>query len=210
MSNLFSERFKSARLLNGFSLQDLSNELGNSISRQALHKYEKGEVITDSEMMAKLCKVLKVQPDYFFREKSVNISINKYNFRKKDDLPVKEQNKIIETSNDVLSRYLEIEDIIGLNSSFTNPLSRFKEITSIDDIENASLKVRKSWNIGLGAICNSIELLENNNIKVISVESDDKFDGMQAWYNNSPIIIINRLSRSEERRVGKECVSTCR
>ena len=66
MHNTFSDRFKSARLLNGLSLQDLANALNNKISRQALHRYEKGEVIPDSEMVNLLSHALKVRPDYFF------------------------------------------------------------------------------------------------------------------------------------------------
>lgn len=49
MKTVFAERFKSARLMNGFSLQDLADALDNKLSRQALHRYEKGEVIPDAE-----------------------------------------------------------------------------------------------------------------------------------------------------------------
>lgn len=41
MKTVFAERFKSARLMNGFSLQDLADALDNKLSRQALHRYEK-------------------------------------------------------------------------------------------------------------------------------------------------------------------------
>ena len=44
MTQLFAERLKSARMMNGFSLQDLSDKLENRVSRQAIHKYENGEV----------------------------------------------------------------------------------------------------------------------------------------------------------------------
>lgn len=49
VNELFAERFHSARVLNGLSLQDLADRLGNRVSKQALHKYEKGEVLPDSE-----------------------------------------------------------------------------------------------------------------------------------------------------------------
>ncbi len=67
-SEHFAARFKSARIMNGFSLQDLADKLDEmniAISRQALHKYEKGEVSPDSEMMGHLCDALGVRPDYF-------------------------------------------------------------------------------------------------------------------------------------------------
>ena len=190
MKNLFSERFKSARLLNGFSLQDLADKLNNKISRQALHKYEKGEVIPDSEMMIHLCAVLGVRQDYFFRESL--IELGEIEFRKLKKLPAKEQHKIVEHTKDILYRYLELEEIIGIETRFVNPLSGWKTISSFADIEKASIHVRKEWNLGGDPIYNTIELLEDHQIKVVEIHSEDSFDGMQTWVNkNIPVIAIN-------------------
>ena len=200
MNKLFSERFKSARILNGFSLQDLADNLDNKISRQALHKYEKGEVIPDSDMISRLSKVLQVQPDFFFRD--IKIELGDLEFRKLKKLPVKEQNKVVESTKDILSRYLELEEIIGIETKFENPLKNFPIISSFEDIEKAALKVRESWNLGLDPIYNSIELLEDNHIKVVSVYSEDSFDGMQTWLNQTiPVIVINRSNLKSADRV---------
>jgi hypothetical protein len=45
MSQLFAERFKTARKMNSHSLEDLSIKLNKKITKQGLHKYEKGEDI---------------------------------------------------------------------------------------------------------------------------------------------------------------------
>jgi len=200
MNKLFSERFKSARILNGFSLQDLADALGNKISRQALHKYEKGEVIPDSEMIRYLSQALHVQPDFFFRD--IKIELGNLEFRKLTKLPIKEQNKIVEYTKDVLSRYLELEEILGFETNFKNPLKDFPEISSFDDIEKAVVEVRKSWNLGLDPIYNSIELLEDNHIKVILVKSEDSFDGMQTWLNQTiPVIVVNESKLKSADRI---------
>ena len=200
MNKLFSERFKSARILNGFSLQDLANALDNKISRQALHKYEKGEVIPDSDMINSLSKVFHVQPDFFFRD--TKVELGDLEFRKQTKLPVKEQCRIVESAKDVLSRHLELEEILGLEANFKNPLKDFSPISSFDDIENSALKVRESWNLGIDLIYNSIELLEDNHIKVISVNSEDGFDGMQTWLNQTiPVIVLNRSNLKSADRV---------
>jgi Zn-dependent peptidase ImmA (M78 family)/DNA-binding XRE family transcriptional regulator len=200
MNKLFSERFKSARILNGFSLQDLADALDNKISRQALHKYEKGKVIPDSDMISRLSKILQVQPDFFFRD--VKIELGELEFRKQKKLPVKEQNKIVEFTKDLLSRYLELEEIIGIETEFRNPLESFPIISSFEDIEKAALKVRESWNLGLDPFYNSIELLEDNHIKVVSVDSEDSFDGMQTWLNQTiPVIVINRNNLKSADRI---------
>jgi Zn-dependent peptidase ImmA (M78 family)/DNA-binding XRE family transcriptional regulator len=189
MNQLFSEKFKAARVLNGLSLQDLSDKLNKKVSRQALHKYEKGEVVPDSEMIGLLSEALKVRPDFFFRETKVDLG--PIEFRKLTRLPAKEENKLVEQVRDQLSRYLELEEIIALESSFENPVKGLT-IHSFDDADNAAQMVRKAWKLGCDPIFNCIELLEDNNIKVIEVESNEAFDGMQTWINgNIPVIAIN-------------------
>ncbi|WP_245189459.1 helix-turn-helix domain-containing protein [Lunatimonas salinarum] len=60
-----ASRLKSARLMNGLSLQGLSDRIENRITKQALSKYEQGQVIPDSEMIGILAEALKVRTDYF-------------------------------------------------------------------------------------------------------------------------------------------------
>jgi len=201
MNNLFAERFKSARLMNGFSLQDLSDKLKNRITRQALHKYEKGEVIPDSEMMNLLCEALQVRPDYFTRETMVNLGT--INFRKLERFATKEQVSIIEKTREVLSRYLELEEILGLKKTFENPVSSVN-ISVPEDIELFADEIRKSWNLGIDPIANVAELLEDKNIKVIELEAKDSFDGLQTWVNGKevPVIVLNvgKLKSNDRKR----------
>jgi Zn-dependent peptidase ImmA (M78 family)/DNA-binding XRE family transcriptional regulator len=200
MHSLFAERFKCARYLNGFSLQDVADNLGNSISKQALHKYEKGEVLPDSKMIERLCELFKVRPNFFFTDTTVEIT--KVEFRKLDTLPVKEQNQIIEIVKDNVSRYLEVESILALTSEFENPLRDIVEIRSFEDIEAAVNTLREVWNIGDNPIASCLELLEDNNIKVIQIDVEDGFEGMQAWINNTiPIIAINKVNLKAPDRV---------
>lgn len=191
MKQIFGERFKSARVLNGLSLQDLADKLEQKVSRQALHKYEKGEVIPDSEMINLLSTALNVRPDFFFRETAVQLG--EIEFRKLSKLPAKEESRIIESVKDKLSRYLELEEILSIQVEFKNPLNGWKTIASIEDIENAAQKVRNEWNIGNGALSNCIELLEDNQIKVVEVDAGDSYDGLQTWVKKTiPIIAFNR------------------
>lgn len=201
MNTLFSERFRSARLLSGLSLQDLSDRLDNRISRQALHKYEKGEVIPNSEMIGYLCEVLNVRPDFFFRE--MEVKLGNIEFRKLDKLPAKEENRIIEQTKDFLSRYLELEEIIGLATEFNNPLADLPEIKTQQEAEAAAERVREAWCLGMDPISNTVELLEDNHIKVIEFEADLGFDGMQTLVNGKiPVIAVNisRVKKDDRKR----------
>lgn len=190
-SPLFAERLKSARALNGLSLQDLADKMENQISRQALHKYEKGDVIPDSNMIGLLATALHVRPDFFMRE--TKIEFGEIEFRKLQKLPAKEEGRIIEEVKDILARYLELEEILGIETSFTNPLENIGPVKSFEDIEEAAVKLRLKWKLGTDPLYNCIELLEDNHIKVVQVNAGDSFDGMQTWVNgNIPVIAINR------------------
>lgn len=192
MNQIFADRFKSARTLNGYSLQDLANQLGNRVSRQSLHKYEKGEVIPDSEMLRLLGDVLKVPPDYFFSSNVVELGV--VEFRKLRTLSAKDESRLIETVRDQLSRYLELENIVGVQTDFVSPVTQTTTITSLAEIEKAATEVRIAWGIGTGAVANTIELLEDQHIKVVEVSAGvDSFDGMQTWIEGKvPVIAINR------------------
>jgi len=201
MSQLFAERLKSARMMNGLSLQELSEKLENKVTRQAIHKYEKGEVIPDSEMLNFLCEALGVRPDYFTRKTLVELG--SIIFRKIEKLPSKEQNSIIERTREVLERYIELEEIMGINKPFEQP-KMIPSISSMEDIEQAAIYVRSAWNLYDNSIPNVIELLENKNIKVILLNAGDEFDGLQTWVNGKkiPVIVLNtgRLKSNDRKR----------
>ena len=198
MSQLFTERLKSARMMNGLSLQELSERLENRVTRQAIHKYENGEVIPDSEMLNFLCEALGVRPDYF-----TLVELGSISFRKIEKLPTKEQNSIIERTREILERYIELEEIMGINKPFEQP-EMVSSITSEKDVEKAASNVREAWQLCDNPIPNVIELLENKNIKAILLNAGDEFDGLQTWVNGKkiPVIVLNtgRLKSNDRKR----------
>ena len=200
MNTIFAERFKSARLLNGFSLQDLADKLENQISRQALHRYEKGEVLPDSEMINMLCDAMNVRPDYFFRD--TQVIINKVEYRKLTRMPVKEEAKVVEQTREYLSRYLELEEILGIQQIFFNPLKAdFNNITTYEQVNHAANTLRKAWELGSDPIFNVMELLEDKHIKVVKIDADLSFDGLQTWVNDTiPVVAYNaRITDKNDR-----------
>lgn len=190
MKEIFADRFKSARLLNGFSLQELASALGNKVTRQALHRYEKGEVVPDNEMISLLSNALKVQPDFFFKD--TKVVIGEVEYRKLKRIPAKEEAKIIEQTKEYLGRYLELEQIIGIENQFINPLESITEITTYEQINEAANYLRQEWNLGTDPIFNVVELLEDKHIKVVKIDADLTFDGLQTKVNGSiPVVAYN-------------------
>lgn len=186
--------------MNGFSLQALADELGGSLSRQALHRYEKGEVIPDAEKINLLSKALKVSPDYFFR--STQVALGEIEYRKLSRLPHKEVDIIKETTRDYLSRYLELEEIIGIATAFENPLQGVGKVITYKQVNEAADNLSEAWSLGTGPIFNIVELLEDKNIKVVKLEVEDGFDGLQTMVNGRiPVIAYNASKANKPDRV---------
>lgn len=184
--------------MNGYSLQNLADVMGGIVSRQALHRYEKGEVMPDREKIGFLSKALNVSPDYFFR--SNNIELSDIEYRKLGRTSQKDVSIIKEQTKEYLSRYLELEDILGLPHKFDNPLKDFEEVNTYQQVNHAAAIVRKKWSLGNGPLFNVVELFEDKNIKVVKLNVDDGFDGLQTFVNGEiPVIAFNA------RKVNNPC-----
>lgn len=197
MKDTVSMKIKQGRLLNALSLQDLADMIG--ISKQMISKYEKGESMPSSKVLIQMAKALKVKLDYFFSPS--NFDLGEINFRKKSTFSVKKINALKEEIKSKLSNYLEIENILQIENSFSNPVRKFK-LSSIDEIESIVLKLRVEWQIGLDPIHNIIQLLEDKEIKIIEIdEPENNFDGLATIVNEKfPVIVINKNFSVERKR----------
>lgn len=200
MKAIFGERFKSARLMNGFSLQDLADAIDNKVSRQALHRYEKGEVIPDAEKIHLLSEALNVSFDYFFR--STKVELGEVEYRKLSKMPQKEAAMINEKTKEYLSRYLELEEILGLPNEFEHPLKDFPVVTEYKHVNQVANILRDKWELGKGPIFNIVELLEDKKIKVVKLDVAEDFDGLQTFVNgNIPVIAYNIRKANKPDRI---------
>jgi len=195
--NIFGNRLMLARKMNGFSLQDLADQLQNKITKQALSKYEMGSMLPASDILGELARVLKVKPDYFIRQGIVELG--QISFRKKKDLPHKTEESIIEKARDYVERYLEIENILGQEQKFSNPIQSLV-IKTKEDAENAANKLREAWELGTDPLPSLVEMLELKGIKVLLIEDDDSIDGFATITSTGiPLVVVNVKGRSIER-----------
>jgi Zn-dependent peptidase ImmA (M78 family)/DNA-binding XRE family transcriptional regulator len=184
--------------MKGYSLQGLADALENKLSKQALNKYEQGLMKPESTILLMLCNVLDVRPDYFTREMSINLE--NIEFRKLKKLSAKDSARIREKTVDMLERYFELEDILGIDEQFTNPIKDI-EITSYKSVELAVQKIKEEWELGEDPLSNVIELLEDNNIKVIEMEAGDEFVGLSTWKGiKNPVVVVNSNLKPDRKR----------
>jgi Zn-dependent peptidase ImmA (M78 family)/DNA-binding XRE family transcriptional regulator len=199
----FAERLKSARLMNGLSLQGLADRIDNKVTKQALSKYEKGQVTPDSSMISLLSEALRVRPDFFYSETDVNFG--QIEFRKLKRYSAKEKARIIEITRDILRRYIELEEILGIQTQLQNPLKgiAIAQENAKRDVEKAAAALRQAWKLGSDPIANAIELLEDNHIKVIEIDSSVELDGFSTYINDQvPVIVLNKnkLDQNPDRK----------
>lgn len=193
----FGTRLKLARKMAGMSLQDLSDTLTTKVTKQALSKYEQGEMNPTSEVLLAIAKALRLKPDYFLKKKS--LELGQILFRKRAALSKKEEEAIVEKVRDYVERYLELEEILNVQAGFVNPLKDFP-IQQKNDVERAADKLRKDWNLGDKPIANIVEMLELKGIKVILINDVDALDGLAVFTSTGiPIVVVNRKDKPIER-----------
>lgn len=199
MENVFGKRLRSARVRATLSQSKLIEKMGGVVSKNAISKYERGEMLADSMVLLALSKALGVKPDYFFRP--FTIEIRKIEFRKKNSLSVKETEAIKQKATDRVERYIEIEEFLNIKAEFVNPLEGIL-IEKAVDVEQAVEKLLSVWELGFNALPNAIDMLENKEVKVIEVDAPDGFDGFSGWADDKiPVIVINRNYTIERKRL---------
>jgi len=182
--------------MKGFSLEKLSQSLNSSVTRQAINKYEKGQMKPDSCVLNALANALEVKIDYFFR--SFTVDVYQVEFRNKSRLTNKMAIAVKERVKEELERYLEIEQIVGSQGCFK--LSR-KEVRTAEDARKFANEIRQVLALGDYGISNVIEVLEDSGIKVIELSENESFDGLCGYANSSiPLIVVNGNVPAERKR----------
>lgn len=198
MKETFPKRLKSARLLNSLSLKGLSEKMGGLVSHNAIHKYEKGEMLPNSQVLIRLAEALEIKPDYFFRP--FQYEIEQIEFRKKSRLGARQVAAIQEQVRDRTERYLAIERFLNIQPAFVNPLSE-RIICEGEQVEEAVEYLREAWQLGLNAFPSVVDMLEDKEVKVIELKADNGFDGLSGWANSQiPVIVLNQEFTLERKR----------
>lgn len=198
MSTFNNERLKAARLLAGLSLRQLEEALLNKVTYNSINKYEKGLMQPESGTILRLSEVLNVTPAYFFETNS--IELGEINFRKQNSLTQAEVELIKEKTKDKVQRYIEAEKLLSISKEFNNPIGK-KQVKDVARAEEMAELVRNEWGLGLNPIPNVIEMLEENEVKVIEIEASDKFDGLSTYVDDGiPVAVVNESFTIERKR----------
>lgn len=193
-------RIQRARKGSGLSLRELGEKLG--ISHTAVSKYEQGLVTPSSSMLIKLSRALGVRIEYFLRPATYELSNIKY--RNKRGLSKSELSAIEFDIMDQIERYFELESLIP---SLENNLEEKKLDSSIiattyGDIEEIADEIRSNWKLGVSAISNFVDVVQELGIRVVftKVIRPAKFDGLSAMVGETPLIAVAKNVAGDRHR----------
>ena len=183
------ERIKQARHMRGLNQRELAK--GAGVSAQAISKYERDLDVPGSGVLIRLSKALGVGIEFFVRPQKVTKITPIY--REHCSLPRKAETAILAKIRDWLEKYLEIEGILSTDKDefrFKYPKGFPCRVSSMAEVEQAAVDLRRAWDLGLDSIENLTGLLEDKGIKVGFVEADNDFDACTFNAENDGKIVV--------------------
>ncbi len=196
---MLGERIKQARMASGMSVRALAERVG--VSAQAISKYERNLDTPSSGVLIRLSKALGVRTEYFFRDRTINLSA--VSFRKRASLPCKEENAVLGSMKEWLERYLDAEELFpnAQGCSFQLPPVVDPHVKVLEDAETIAEELRKAWDLGSDPIDNLMELLEDKGIKVYLVDAARDFDACTfATDDGTPVMAIKNGLPGDRQR----------
>lgn len=170
---MIGERIRAARKAQGLSLRALAERVG--LSHEMIRRYEQGKATPSESALLALADALGRSPDYFLRPALVGEI--KPMFRLKRKQTARQHALIIAQIQYWLDRYLIIEQILGLDTRFEFPDGFPYPVRQMEDVEQAAIALRNTWQVGLDPIANLVELLEERGLRVGALSGFDGFDG---------------------------------
>lgn len=191
------ERIKSARLRAGMSLRELALRVG--VSAQALSKYERNEDVPSSRVLINLSKALDVSAEYLLRPATVTLSSPAYR-RHRSKMTKQAENLLLAQVQKWLERYFTIERLVGKQLPFTPP-DIPRKVNEIQELEEVAVALRNAWRLGLDALPNLTETLEEQGIKVSFLPAVDSCDALALVANGTvPVIVVRRDVPGDRQR----------
>jgi Zn-dependent peptidase ImmA (M78 family) len=164
-------------------------------------RYERNEALPSSSVLIALSDALGVPEEYLLDQ--TDLRLEGVEFRKTRLTSRKEEATVEAKVLDAVERYLAIEDIIGAASAnWTPPRGAPFRIGNVEEAEATSHRLRNAWELGVDAIPNLAEFLEEQGIKIIAIE----LPGLMARVRRRdgrlvPVIVVNATHTGERQRL---------
>lgn len=184
-----------ARESRGLLQGDIATML--AVSAGKIHYVEHGELTLDDKEMDKVCKGLRYPKNFFTQQGDAYLTTS-INFRKRQNVAQKLLTPVL--ANISIYR-MNIETLMeGLK--LEAPKLTIVDMNKCKTPQDAAKKLREHWKVRQGAIDNLTELLEKNNIIVISFDfNTDRIDSRTVLTKAlQPVLVINKRMSGDRQR----------
>ena len=203
MKNSIGGQIQVARKSRGWSLETLSGQIDHAVTKQALSKYELGKDTPGSAVLLRLAKAFDVGLDYFFHDESTTVQLGQLHCRKRASVGKRKLAQITAQAKESINARMTVEALFPPDRfpKFKLPLPEKRRVSDLEDVEKVAVEVRKSLNIGLDAIENLTELLEDTGVKVFQWKGDEEgFDGFACWADKKIPVVVTRADLPGDRQ----------
>ncbi|KER66369.1 hypothetical protein HR51_39730 [Burkholderia cepacia] len=187
---------RTARLLQGFSLEEVAVRVGKT--RQYISKLEMGNGAPAKELSTALAVALGVTPQFFEIGKAPqSIAEEQVHFRRLATTKVSVKQEALAKASlmqrvvEVIEQHLQLPEV---------RIPQFDGITGVADIERAAEHCRSEWGIGLGPIANMTRLAENVGAVVTTFTGISSEVDALSFMGGRPIIVRNDAKESACRQ----------
>jgi len=175
---MIGERLAQLRLARNLTLNELSTKIGGIVTKQALSKYEQGQAQPSPLVLTRLSAALGVKANYFLSSPQIDVKFVAY--RKSTSLPEREKSRVKSVVTQCLEDRIRIQTLIGQAQTDVLPWNAL-EISSVEDTEKQANYMRDLWELGSGPIRDVVGTFEEHQLCVLSIDADEKFDGLCAF-----------------------------
>lgn len=192
----YGERLRLARLLKGFTLQELGDAV--SVTRQSIHQYESDVRAPADDVRNALAEYLGVASAFFGMPMSGEVKSEQCHFRKRQTTPASVKNRVQAYSTILEQLVSELHEHLDLPENRFNLIDNDKipELTP-PIIEKIAEGARVRWGLTADApIDNMLTVLENQGAIITCFNGiSDKIDALSV-NRKFPIIIRNSVKES--------------
>ncbi|MFD2442530.1 ImmA/IrrE family metallo-endopeptidase [Bacillus sp. CGMCC 1.16607] len=200
--NFKGQKLKTARLIRGFTLEDIGRELG--VSHQSVSKYENDKASPDLEVVRRLADLLQFTPSFFFSDHQELLYPQTTHFfrsgaavAKKYKDQVKEKVRTLAYVINFIEAKLRLPQFV--KPSFIIEHSVLRQI-SFEEIDAVAEQMRRYLGLGDGPISNITALCERLGIIIAFSEMEnEKIDACTVYYSGRPYILLNKERLSSVR-----------
>ncbi len=189
---MIGERIRQARCAAGLKLDDIviaMDNLGLSISKQAISNYERNTRTPSAVFLLKLAKIVKVKSSFFLQEPDFTVEWTAY--RRQSRLGKSERDQVEAFGQGFVEKHLSLQ--MKLKPAYKPSFPAPYPTKIFSDAEKAAEKLREKWRLGetpIGSMMGTIE--DNGGIVVPFPFQSVKFDALSGFVDKRyPVIVIN-------------------